>query len=93
LITGYTNLQSTLKVSTTGSNYYTALAVNNYSSAYSPQLTRQYINGFPPDTITLNNIAPTSSGFFVLQLDNATKSAYIAGSVTGITNNSGQIYP
>jgi len=92
-ITGYTSLQSTLKLTTTGGTYFTSLTINNYSSAYVPLLTRQLINGYSGDTITITNAAPAPSGFIVLQLDNTTKSAYFAGSATGITNSSGQLYP
>jgi len=93
LVTGYTNMRSTLTVSTSGGNYFTALVINNYSSAYTPLVTQQYITRLSSDAIVLNNIAPTSSGFFVFQLDNTTKSAYIVGVPTAVTNNSIQIYP
>lgn len=93
LITGYNNFQTNLSLLTGSTNNFTALTIYDYKVNTTPQETSQIINGGSSDSIKIFNISPNDAGFFVFQLDNATKSIYFSGNATKITRNSVTIYP
>jgi hypothetical protein len=96
LITGYSDLKTNLSINApAGTNAYTALTIYNYMTNTTPQGTSQIANSFlaATDAYTINNVSPNSTGYFVFQLDNTTKSVYFAGNSTRIMRNGIQIYP
>ncbi|MGB7789042.1 type IV pilin N-terminal domain-containing protein [Methanoregula sp.] len=95
VITGYSNFQSTVTLTTATSlgSYYTGLTKYNYLVNTTPQLTSQLINGLNNSQIYIYNVSPGSVGFFVLQYDNTTKSTFFAGNTTQVTVNGNQVYP
>jgi len=95
MITGYANFTSNFSIATTGvpGTISTALTVFNYTTNTTPQLSRQIINRLDLNATVITNIAPTSSGFFVFQFDNYTRSVYFAGNTTKVTVAGNQVYP
>ena len=93
-ITGYTNLKTTLAVSTSAlpGTYFTALAINNYSTLSDPMLNLQLMDTPNSSLLTLSGIGPAASGFFVFHFDNSTKGTYVAGNVTAITINGAPVF-
>ena len=81
-VTGYKDFTSTLKIgpgSPSGS-HYTQLALNRYPSFdVSQTFSSQVINSTTSSVVTIDNAAPASSGLFVLQYDNKTRSTYFVG--------------
>ncbi|HVN73496.1 MAG TPA: type IV pilin N-terminal domain-containing protein [Methanoregula sp.] len=85
-ITGYKDLQSTLSLQGSGGPYETELAVNQYPSYVNElQFSSRVINGSSLKTVTISSAGPLSTGLFVLQLDNKTKSMYFVGNATSIS--------
>ena len=77
-IKGYTNLDSTIDVSTATTNVITSLSVNN----------TQYINGVNASTITLQNVVPIDNGLFLVTFGAAGEPVYFVGwaaSISGLT--------
>ena len=96
MITGYKNFQSnfTIGTATPVSNSFTALTKYNYLANTPPQIIgSQLINGPYNFPIIINNISPTSAGFFTFYFDNTTRSIYFAGNATRVMQNGVKIYP
>ncbi len=83
-VTGYKDLRSTLAISGSPGTYNIELVVNRYpSDAKSQTFSSQIWNRTTTAvTTTINNVGPTTTGIFVLQHDNRTKSMYFVGSGT-----------
>jgi hypothetical protein len=95
VITGYSNFQSTVTLATGTplGSYNTGLTRYNYLTNTTPQFTSQLIYGLNNSPIYVYNVSPGSAGYFVLQYDNITKSAFFAGNTTQVTVNGIQVYP
>jgi len=81
-VTGYKDFESTLKIGpgAIAGSHYTQLAINRYPSYETSQtFSSQIINSTGFTAVTIDNAAPASTGIFVLQYDNQTKSTYFVG--------------
>jgi hypothetical protein len=77
-IKGYTNLDSTIDITTATTNVITSLSVNN----------TLYINGVNTSVITLHNVVPINNGLFLVTYGANGEPVYFVGwadSISGLT--------